>query len=310
MIHNVRTSNGDSKGTFKATDAFGGSGQESGGSPPLCHSQLVVMVATMEQLTPGQFIQDPRGAIILLQHVINWVDDTVNKEILHRDEDMQVQLHRIRKILLHWRRILRITGGDLELSKTVVYYLNHIQEEDGKMRFKTIQETPGDIIMPAETESEKDIKIDRNESDKAERYLGVRIALSGQMVTELNFRCKHSKDLSVKLGQIYMTCPAATLAYQSRWLSIVGFFTTITCFTQNQCEGIHTPIYQVFLPKMGHNRNLPLAIRYEPKRYGGANLTHTYTEQVIKHIQFVVGTARHSSELSNMQLIALSTIQI
>ena len=223
---------------------------------------------------------------------------------------MQVQLHRIRKILIHWRRILRITGGDLEISKTVVYYLDHIQEEDGRMRFKTIQESPGDIVMPAETTSEHNTKISRNDPDTAERYLGVRIAPTGQMETEFIFRYKQAKDLSVKLGQIYMTWPEATLAYQSRWLSIVGFFTPITCFTRRQCEQIHTQIYQVFLPKMGYNRNLPLAIRYGPKRYGGAGLTHTYTEQAIKHLQFLVGTIRQSSELSDMHLIALSTIQL
>ena len=120
MIHAVRTANGDSKNSFAANEEFGGSGQGSGGSPPLCHSQLVVMVETMTKLTPGQMIQDPTGTIQVLQHVINWVDDTINKEDLNRNIHIQEQISHIRDILVHWRRILRITGGDLELSKTVV----------------------------------------------------------------------------------------------------------------------------------------------------------------------------------------------
>ena len=93
----------------------------------------------------------------------------------------------IRGILVHWRRILRITGEDLELSKTVVYFLDHLQEEDGRVRYKTIEETPGDIIMPQELETDRETIIKRKESDSAEKYLGVRIAPNGQMDTEFTF---------------------------------------------------------------------------------------------------------------------------
>ena len=51
MIHTVRTANGDSKNSFVANEEFGGSGQGSGGSPPLCHSQLVVMAEIMSFLS-------------------------------------------------------------------------------------------------------------------------------------------------------------------------------------------------------------------------------------------------------------------
>ena len=175
-------------GSFTANEEFGGSGQGSGGSPPICHSQLLVMVDTMAAITPGQLIQDPTKSISVLQHVINWVDDTVNKEILDSQADAQEQIARIRDILIHWRRILRITGGDLELSKTVVYYLDHFQEDDGRIRYKTIEELPGEIKMPIEFPTDKETIIKRNEPSTAERYLGIRVAPNGQMEAEYNFR--------------------------------------------------------------------------------------------------------------------------
>ena len=92
-----------------------------------------------------------------------------------------------------------------------------------------------------------------------------------------------------------MTRPEATIAYQSRWLSVVGFYTPITCFTRRQCEKLQVPIYQAILPKMGYNRHIPLAIRYKPAKYGGTGLVHVYTEQVIKHLQFLVGTLRQQT---------------
>ena len=87
--------------------------------------------------------------------------------------------------MIHWRKILRITGGNLELSKTVVYLIDFVFHEGGRfVRHKSIDECPGDIIMPAELPTEKDIKIRRYEPGQAERYLGVRVAHNGQMNTE------------------------------------------------------------------------------------------------------------------------------
>ena len=181
--------------------------------------------------------------------------------------DIQEQISRIRDILIHWRRILRITGGDLELSKTVVYYLDHIQEDDGRIRFKTMEETPGDIVMPNEAIGEEEQTIKRNNPSQAERYLGIRIAPNGQMGTEFKFRKKQAETLARNLAKIYMTRPEVTLAYQSRWLSLVGFFTSITTSTRKQCKDIQLPIYQAILPKMGYNRHIPLVIRYGPAKH-------------------------------------------
>ena len=310
MKHRVRTANGDSEQYFQAKEATGGTGQGSGASPPVCHSQLLVMVSTLEKFTPGQLIQDPTKAIKVLQHVISWVDDTVNKEDLPRNLETQEQLHRIREILLHWRNILRITGGDLELSKTVVYLLDYIQEEDGRIRFKTLHETPGEVILEAGNKTESDTKISRREPFQAERYLGVRIAPTGQMGTEFEFRMAQASDLAEKITGIFMSRPEATLIYQSRWLSLLGFYSPITTFTRRQCEQIQTPIYQAILPKMGYNRHTPLAIRYGPPEHGGTGLVHAYTEQVVKHLQFFVGTMRQESQLADTMRIGLSTIQM
>ena len=310
MVHNVRTANGDSDESFQATKDTGGTGQGSGGSPPLCHSQLVTMVATMSKLTPGQLLQDPTKTIRVLQHVINWVDDTINKECLQREDDMTRQITKIRDILVKWRRILRITGGDLELSKTVVYYLDHVEEKNGRTRLKTIEESPGDIIMPIELPKDEAIFITRREPHQAERYLGIRVAPDGQMCTEYQFQIDQAKQLGEKLARIQMTRPESTIAYQSRWLSLVGFFSPITTFTHKQCEDIQKPIYKAILPKMGYNCHIRLAIRYGPVKYGGIGLVNLATEQALKHVQYIVGTIRQSTELADTIIISLSTIQL
>lgn len=107
-----------------------------------------------------------------------------------------------------------------------------------------------------------------------------------------------------------MTCPEATLAYQSGWLSLLGFFLPITFFNRKQCEKLQTPVYQAIPPKMGYNRYIPLEVQYGPKNYGRAGLTHAYTEQAIKHEQYLTGTIQQQSQLAYTFMIALSTIQL
>ena len=211
-------------------------------SPPLCHSQLLVMVAMMAEITPGQLIQDPMKSISVLQHVINWVDNTMNKEILDRNANVQEQIVQISDILVHWRRILQITGGDLELSKTIVYYLDHFQEDNGRVRYKTIEELPGEIRMPKETPNDKERNITQNEPSTAKRYLVVRVAPNGQMETEFNFRFSQAKKMAKAIAKIQMTRSESTIAYQSRWLSVVEFFPPITYFCRKRCEQIQVPI--------------------------------------------------------------------
>ena len=140
------------------------------------------MVATLEQVTPGQLIHDPTKTIKVLQHVISWVDDTVNKELLNHHLDTKTQLQRIRDILIHWRKIIRITGGDIELNKTVVYLLDYVFSDGGTIpHFCPKEYIQGDIRLPVEIEGDTNEPIKRNDYAKAEKYLGVRLAPNGQM---------------------------------------------------------------------------------------------------------------------------------
>ena len=269
------------------------------------------MVNTLRQLTDGHKLQDATRNIQLIQHVISWVDDTVNKESLLHQSTLQDKLQALQHTSIQWRRILHVTGGDLELSKTVVYLIDYVFSQGGTLpHLSPKHKTPGTILIPAEGPSEKDSIISRNEPCQAERYVGVRIAPNGQMETEYKYRLKQSKELGLRIAQAHLTRPEATLAFHSRWLSIIGFYLPITCFSRKQCETIQTPIYQAILPKLGYNQHIPLAIRYEPTCYGGAALPHTYTEEIIKHIQYVTGTLRQKTELSQKTTIALSHLQI
>ena len=311
MTHKVRTAYGDSEGRIAPDKEFGGSGQGSGGSPPACHTQIVPMVKTLQKISPGNLISDPTGTLKVLQHVINWVDDTAHKEDLIRERDFHHHLKQIGDILIKWRSIIRTTGGDLELSKTVVYLINYCFSDGGTNKhFQRIYHSPGTVELPGENANEKPAKIRRKEFFQAEKQLGIRLAPDGNMDQEFEFRRRQAAALGYKFSKSYITRPEATLAYQSRWLSLIGFYLPITTFSRSRCEQIQKPIYSGILPKMGYNRHLPLAVRFGPIKYGGAGMVHVFTEQIIKHIQLFTGISRQETELAKIQRIVLSSLQL
>ena len=116
MKHRIRTAFGISTDIFTVDDGCGGSEQGSGASPTACHSQLLA-------ISPGHLILDANNRVSVLQHVISWVDDTVNKVDLPVNHQTQFYIGKIVDILSKWQSIIRITGGDLELSKTVAYLI-------------------------------------------------------------------------------------------------------------------------------------------------------------------------------------------
>ena len=93
-------------------------------------------------------------------------------------------------------------------------------------------------------------------------------------------------------------------------MSLLDFFLPINTFTERQCDKLQVLIYDALLPKLGYNRHIPLTVRYGPIHLGGVGLINAFTEQMVKHIQFLVGTIRQSSELSLSITISLSLFQL
>ena len=56
------------------------------------------------------------------------------------------------------------------------------------------------------------------------------------MKTEYQYRLRQAQDLGQKIARAHLTQPETTLTLHSRWLSIIGFYLPITCFTQQQCK--------------------------------------------------------------------------
>jgi len=56
-------------------------------------------------------------------------------------------------------------------------------------------------------------------------------------------------------------------------------------FSLQQCQQIMAPILQLGLPKVGAVHTFPCAIAHGPLDFGGLEIPHLYTEQLVTHVQ-------------------------
>ena len=103
------------------------------------------------------------------------------------------------------------------------------------------------------------------EPDKAERVLGIRLPMDGNMKEELKYRCQQIRILSKKIYMAPLTHWDAWIIYESRYRSIIRYPLPVTLFTEKECIEIQKPFIHALLPKLGMNRNTPRLVIFGPK---------------------------------------------
>ena len=71
------------------------------------------------------------------------------------------------------------------------------------------------------------------------------------------------------------------------WKSI-EYILTATTFTEKECEQLCKELYRPLMPKLGCNRNFPLALRYNSASLMGLELANPYWEQGFAHIELII----------------------
>ena len=119
MEYSVETTHGESETTYKFTidDPLQGVGQGSGHSSPIWNFTSSIIITVNNKGEMHLVIKDPQGNIIFERNVASFVDDSG----LYRNIFSQIPIYDITNDLREWLRNLHITGGDLQLIKTILY---------------------------------------------------------------------------------------------------------------------------------------------------------------------------------------------
>ena len=332
MIHHVKTSSGVSKGNIKwkeihgeeslinhITSAsntiygnIGGIGQGGGASPVEWLAVLLVMIETFKQFSSGADILDPNGNYSLHIPIVSYVDDNSIVKSLERLKDCDTIFEEASAEMTHWKRILRVTGGDLAPQKCTVALMKwKWNESRGYSRMMTKQEAPGTINISDRTEgSDQTVLLRRLEVNEGDRQLGIILPLDGSFTQERQRRETDCKNLGRALYNSSLTHEESVIVYRVYYIPKVSYPLSITKFKQKECNTMQSWFYRYALPKMGLNRHTPKALLHGPMDLGGLELHDMYTEQLTRHLEKIQQHIRRNDNIGRAFLCNLVSYEI
>ena len=328
MVHRIRIASGISEGVirFAVTNMtviigksieviqgkIGGIGQGGGAGPLSWIAVIDVMLEAYRSLCPGAMALDPLQLYTICYWMISYVDDNTIVTSFKQDELQQDILMTVRKNLASWRRLLQLTGGDIDIEKSKWSVMRWKYDKAwGVPALEDTRDFPGDLKMEHDDDGNITYqKMGRLEPSEAERVLGVRIPLDGTMKEEFKFRSKQIRSLGKRLYKAPLTHWDAWVIYESRYRAIARYPLPVTLFSRKECDMIQKPFIHALLPKLGINRNTPRVIIYGPKSLGGLELMDLRIEQVTAQWETTVGHLRRLDRAGHGLYINAHDLQV
>jgi len=142
------------------------------------------------------------------------------------------------------------------------------------------------------------------ETFKARQTLGVHLALDGNWTTEVEYLQSIAQDWHIKMAASRLSAQDALFSLKNVVLCKLHYPLVMTTFTLWQCSQIMAPILKQRLPKAGVVRTFPHALAHGPLQYGGLDIPHLYTEQLIAHVTTLLRYGPHHEDLTSSLLHA------
>jgi hypothetical protein len=100
------------------------------------------------------------------------------------------------------------------------------------------------------------------------------------------------------------------LAYNSFYLSSIGYGTPATTLTQQECYNIQKPVVNAILPKMGISRKAHHSAVFGTAQFGGLSLEHLAAYQGHNRLQYLMGHLRCNSTTCKLMRSILDYTQL
>ena len=328
MVHRIRIATGISEGTIKFAltnmqvvvdksiislqGKTGGIGQGGGAGPLAWIAVIDVMLEAYRKLRPGAEAIDPLQLYTICYWLISYVDDNTIVAGFRDGETQDTILTTMRENLGSWRRLLQLTGGDIDVSKSKWSVMRwRYESEWGVSKIENINDFPGEVGMKDNIDGNENRQIlGRLETNEAERVLGVRLPLDGNMGEEYKFRCKQIREFSRRVFNAPLSHWDSWVIYESRYRAIIRYPLPVTLFTMNQCMTIQRPFIDAILPKIGLNRKTPRVIVYGPKSLGGLEMMDLRVEQIAINFDTTRGHMRRLDRAGKGLFITAHDMQV
>jgi hypothetical protein len=206
-----------------------------------------------------------------------------------------------------WERLLFTSGGKLEIEKCAFALFNWNFDDHGRANLDS--STRYNLHIQS-SETKEVTLIPQISTTKAYKYVGVQLALDGNMqrqIEDLRIKCI---QMAVIFKQTYFKLYDAKQGFVTVYSPSVKYPLPTTSISKSTLQQIQKPVIHAVLSRMGFNNHFPRSMVFASTRYGGLGLVDLYSEQSVGQIQLLVTHLRSNSYISNTIFTLLESFQV
>jgi hypothetical protein len=142
------------------------------------------------------------------------------------------------------------------------------------------------------------------------KYVGVHIALNGNMDAQVKDLSKKCHTMSTIFNQTHFNAKEAQLGMTTVFAPSVTYPLSVTSITPEILKKIQKPVINSVLSRLGFNRHMPRAVVYASKQHGGMGLLELSTEQGVAQAKLFFTHLQAKSYIHDTIMILLESYQI
>ena len=290
MKYHVRTAWGTSKDSYggdswMTTHGYNphGIGQGSGDGPGLWAGISSPLFDLLRSNKHGFHIITSITHLSLRMAGFGFVDDTDLLHTLPRKSNISSLVPSAQAALTKWEKLLRITGGALEPTKSHWVYIEQRWQHD-KWAFIS----PPNLSLHVSCPKGHIQSLERLEPGDARLTLGLHQCITGDDVPQYLYMMQSINQWERQLYSSSLSHKDTKLATAITINATLMYPLPATCLTSKHCRKLSTKLLRTALPRMGVVRTASHKWAFGPKSLGGLGLINIRLQQMISHAHLLL----------------------
>ena len=212
-----------------------------------------------------------------------FVDDTDSLPLLQPGAHISSLLPQAQRHVDHWERLISITGGALEPTKSKWIW---IEQRWGNGQW-TYYDRPGPPLTMRGPDGTRN-PMERVPVTQATMTLGIFQAVTGDDTTEVEYLQGKIQSWCARLASAALTHKQVQTAISCTINSTIAYALPATCMTSSQCASLEKTLKFTALPRMGVVRCAAKVLVHGPRDLGGFGLFDIRLHQLVHHLKFLI----------------------
>lgn len=297
---------GDTSHSHRKPKPIYGVGQGSTDAPSRWGFVCDPLLEIYKELAADAHITSPLSNTTTNNKIAGFVDDTATLMIQHYSIMLYIIII-IQRDAQTWEKLLHTSGGRLEISKCVFALFSWTFDSWGRAILSDISTNS---VHLKSSETQQPSTIPQMSTTTAYKYVGVQLALDGNMKTQIQDLQQKCNDMGNLLSCTYFNAKDANQGYTTVFTPSIKYVLPVTSISTTKLQQLQRPNTNAVLSRLGYNPHMPRAVVFASKTKGGIGLLNLPTEQGASQAQLLISHVRAKSYLCDTIIILVETFQL